>query len=106
MTIEELFPNSHLHKSERIGEIPGRGGKMLPILQDTSLIHTPSGIYKDSKWLAMIKAAITEEGKKELYDHIVIYCGEYACWKNVEQLELYAAECLCQGTYKLWEGFW
>lgn len=106
MTIKELFPNSHLHRSEKIGEIPGRGDRMLPILQDVAIINTPSGNYRDTEWLDRIKEAIREEGQEELYNRIVMFCGEYASWENMEQLEIHAAECLCEGTYKLWKDFW
>ena len=106
--LRELKPGLRKFHTERSKVAQGKTGNGKPYFPTVSYeyFETPSGPMEFSVWLENVKMALKKEELNSLYREIIKYVSKNCAWlKGDEQIELYAAECLCRESYKAWEDF-
>lgn len=83
-----------------------RRGTVKPILAYAEEYQTKAGTFSPGIWKEKALEAVKAENKLALLDKVKSYCKEHCAWLHTEnELEEYALDCLCEGTYSRWPDF-
>ncbi|MCR5669631.1 MAG: hypothetical protein K6G10_01375 [Butyrivibrio sp.] len=108
-TLEALTPKTRCFVTEksRVPTGKNRNGTLHYEYHGREYFETAgAGQIEISEWLVYFLDAVIREGYDKLYRDICEYCKENCMWlKSDDEINLHAAECLCHGSYKHWDGF-